>query len=157
MTDNELFTLIFGILDAGLVARLPDVTIVTQQADQPTQQGTPSGPVVLVFKIGDRRSGYLQESDIWDVPNNKMVHTERQYMETTFQLSVLFPQNPTVLSLTASDLVNTCASILQTSAVRTQLSALGMGMLRITDVRNPYFTDDKDRFEANPSFDFVEL
>jgi len=27
--------------------------------------------------------------------------------------------------------------------------------LRVTDVRNPFFEDDKTRFEANPNFDIT--
>lgn len=153
--DNALFTLLGIILNAALVQR--GLTgVVVQQAEQPTQQGVPKGPVVLMTKIGpDIRFGFLQENDAYDSDQQKMIHTEKQYTESTFQLGVLYPQNASALTYTASDLTNICAGIMQSSATRAALKLQGVSILRIREVRNPYFTDDKDRFEANPSFDFV--
>ncbi len=51
--------------------------------------------------------------------------------------------------------MNECAAIIQSDSARKTLLMQGVGILRVTDVRNPYFTDDKDNFEASPSFDFV--
>ena len=85
-----------------------------------------------------------------------MVHTENQKYETTFQLSVLatqFPATPT--QYTASDICNLCAAILQSSVAIQAFEAQGVGIERVTDVRNPYFTDDRGQFEASPSFDYV--
>ena len=77
-------------------------------------------------------------------------------METTFQLGVLNLQNPkTTTQYTASDVLNIVASILQSSATISQLAAVGVGIYRVTDLRNPYFTNDYDRFQASPSFDFT--
>ena len=51
--------------------------------------------------------------------------------------------------------MNLIASILQSSATIAAFEAQGVGIYHIGDVRNPYFTDDKDRFEASPSLDFT--
>jgi hypothetical protein len=85
-----------------------------------------------------------------------MVHTELQKYETTFQISALATQNPTTpTQYTASDIVNLIAYILQSSVAINTFQASNVGIERIMDVRNPYFMDDRQRFEASPSLDFV--
>lgn len=85
-----------------------------------------------------------------------MVHTETQQYESTFQISVLATQNPATPSqYTASDICNLCASILQSSTAIETFEAQGVGIERVTEVRNPYFLDDREQFEASPSFDFT--
>ena len=85
-----------------------------------------------------------------------MVHTETQYIESTWQMQALVLQNPaTPNQYTASDLVNEVASIMQSDSTRTILNNNGIGILRVGDLINPYFVDDHDNFEASPSFDFV--
>ena len=87
---------------------------------------------------------------------SQIVHTETQYFETVFQVAALVLQNPNFINLpTASDLVNEVASIMQSDNTRAILNLSGIGILRISDVLNPYFVDDKDNFEASPTFDFT--
>jgi hypothetical protein len=84
-----------------------------------------------------------------------MVHTEEQQYETTFQLSALATQNPaTPTQYTASDICNLCAAILQSSVAIQTFEANQVGIERVTDVRNPYFDDDRQQNEASPSFDY---
>jgi hypothetical protein len=84
-----------------------------------------------------------------------MVHTEEQQYETTFQLSALATQNPaTPTQYTASDICNLCAAILQSSVAIQTFEANGVGIERVTDVRNPYFDDDRQQNSASPSFDY---
>lgn len=47
MTDNQLYELVFSILNAGLTAR-GMLNVQALQAYQPSMQGAPSGPAVLV-------------------------------------------------------------------------------------------------------------
>lgn len=83
------------------------------------------------------------------------IYTETQQYETAFQVSALATQDPAnTESLTASDIVNLARYVLQSAATITALEAQGVGILRISDVRNPYFTDDRQRYEASPNFDF---
>lgn len=153
MLDNQLIALIIGIIRTGLTAR--SLTANVRQYNQPRQQGTPTENTVLLMKMNNRRYGYLGRTDEYDEDASEMVHTETQWLETPFQVGALAIQDPAnVNSLTASDLVNIVASILQSDATLAQLQSQGVGMLRIIDIRNPYFSDDKERFEASPSFDF---
>lgn len=84
------------------------------------------------------------------------VYTESEVVASTFQCSGLATQNPAnIESLTASDIANLAAYVLQSAATIAAFEAQGVGVLRIPSVRNPYFTDDRQRYEASPSFDFT--
>lgn len=81
--------------------------------------------------------------------------TTQQY-ETTFQIMTLATQNAsTPNQYTASDILNAIAYILQNDSTIQTLEAQGIGILRIIDIRNPPFIDDRDRYEYGPSFDFT--
>ncbi len=155
-TDNSLIELFLPIIKDGLLADGFD-KVVVQQANQPTQQGIPKAPTVYFYKVDTRRYGFLGRHDLWNPGNNTMVHSEHQYYETTFRIQTLVLQNAKMPSYTASDLADEVASVLQSDKTRAILNASNVGVLRITDIVNPYFTDDKDNFEALPSFDFTML
>jgi len=154
-TDNSLIQLFLPIMQAGLIADGFTTTVV-KQSNQPTAQGIPTAPMVYFSKVYNKRYGFLGRKDVWDENALEFVHTESQYYETAFQVSALVLQNPTDLTIpTASDLVNEVASIMQSDSTRDILNKSGVGILRITDVTNPYFVDDRDNFEASPSFSFT--
>ena len=160
MYDNQLVQLIITVLQAGFVANGFTTdngnAVAIKQSYQPTTQGVNTQNTIYLFKIGDHRYGWTGKTDVWDQDTETEVHTERQWYETMFQLSALALQNAAdVNSKTASDLLNIAAAIMQSDATLAALHAQGVGILRVTDVRNPYFTDDKDRYEAAPSFDFT--
>jgi hypothetical protein len=155
MTDNDLIQLFIPIIHNALIADgFSNVSI--KQSNQPTMQGINTNPTVYFFKVANKRYGFLKRYDTWDSINSVMVHTEAQYFETTFQMAALVLQNPkNILIPTASDLINEVASIMQSDQTRAILKQAGVGILRVMDVVNPYFFDDRDNFEASPSFDFV--
>ncbi len=155
MKDNELIALIIStIISQEAIANIPGLPI--KQAFQPTQQGVNKVPTAYLHKIGDKRYGYVDRRDVWDSINLVMVHQELQQYETTFQISTLATQDPkTPAAYTASDILNLIAYILQSSTTITILEQQGIGILRVMDIRNPYFKDDKGRNEASPSFDFI--
>jgi hypothetical protein len=155
MRDNDLIRLWLPILQDGLLAAGYE-RVVVKQANQPTAQGVNTDPTVYFYKVSDHRYGFLRRDDVWNPDTSSMVHTELQQYETTFQISALVRQNPrTPNQYTASDLVNECAAIMQSDSTRQILIQSDVGILRVMDVTNPYFTDDRDQFEASPSFDFV--
>ena len=154
-TDNSLIQLFLPIIKAGLTADGFTTTVV-KQSNQPTQQGIPTAPTVYFFKAYNYRYGFLGRKDIWNTMTSQFDHVEGQYFESTFQVSALVLQDPTDLTIpTASDLVNEVASIMQSDSTRAILKTSGVGILRVTDITNPYFVDDHDNFEASPSFDFT--
>jgi hypothetical protein len=155
MLDNQLIILIIGIINAQKSAAGIS-TVAVKQAYQPTKQGANTQSTAYLFKVGGRRVGSPSRFDKWDSLLGTMTHTETQAYETTFQISALAIQDPSnTASKTASDILDAIAYILQSSTTLATLQENGVGMQRVTDVRNPYFEDDHEQFEASPSFDFV--
>lgn len=155
MNDNAFLALIIPTLTTGLVgAGIPGVKV--KQSYQPTQQGAESGPTAYVHKVGDVRRGAAEVVERWNEDASAIVRTETQALETTWQVDARVPQDPTnETARTPADVVNAAAMVMQSRAMREFLTANGLGILRIPDVRNPYNTDDSDRFAAAPSFDFT--
>lgn len=155
MLDNELIALVIStIIAQEAYANIPNTPI--KQAFQPTQQGVNTDPTAYMFKVGDRRIGSPYRADVWNVSCSSMEHTELQKYETQFQISVLSTQDPTNTSqYTASDILNLIAYILQSSTTIAALEAQEIGILRIEQVRNPAFIDDRQRYEFHPSLDFT--
>jgi hypothetical protein len=158
MLDNELYkevrtTILMALADAGLSGT------EVRQSFQPTQQGVPNGPMVFLDKIpGDKRYGFLGRKNEYvpGDPDHRMTHTERQQYESTFQIGAISQRNPANLAqLTASDICNIVCGRIQGDKCREYLQSKGIGMLRVTQVRNPSFLNDKDQFEAAPSFDIT--
>lgn len=159
MTEKELYTLLCTVINNGLAGVAAYTGTDVRQADQSSKQGRPTGPTVLISNQPQRRYGFLRRDDKWDSIAAMMVHTETQVMETTFQVGALFEQDPAAVdaatSPTAADLLNYVARILQSDSGRAAIIAGGADILRITDLRTPYFKNDRKNFEASPSFDFT--
>lgn len=154
MRDNDLLRVLIPIINASLSDSGLD--IVTRQSYQPTQQGVPPTSGVFIHKIADKRYGYPKSVSKWDNDLGTMVHTMTEIMESTYQVDALSIQDPTTPdAYTASDILNVVAQALQSDATIQTLKASGVQILRIVDIRQTYFVDDKARHEAMPSFDFV--
>lgn len=84
------------------------------------------------------------------------VYTEIQQYASLFQMTALATQDPANPNqLTASDIANFGRYVMQSAQTIQALEAQGVGVLRVDQVRNPYFSDDRERYEASPSFDFT--
>lgn len=153
--DSQQIQSFLPLINSGLVSQGYTGVSVLQNY-QPTMQGAYTGPTVYFFKVSDYRYGFLGRSDTWDSINKVMVHTEKQWRETIWQFSAFVTADLTnVNSYTASDLCNVVAQILASDSVRIALQNDGFGQYRIGQVRNPYFTDERDLYESFPSFDFT--
>lgn len=160
MTDNDLLALVIGILDTSLATWpfAPGYAVNVQQKQQPETQGVPPGPSVFVEKLFDHVYGSpLVEYRELAIPDpNKLIEVEDQIYQTTLQIAALVVQDPRKPELpTASDLASVARAILQRRSALRQLNSNKVSVLRVTDVRNGYFTNDQDRQEASPSFDVV--
>jgi hypothetical protein len=155
MLDNALINLIATQLEAASAQAGWSYPVI--QKNQPTQEGIPTGPTIFFEKLFDMAYGWPEVSyEAYDPGTNTFQQTEKQWTETTFQVSALVIQDPTNLSLpTASDVVNYMKLFTNSRASIRTLKAQGVSMLRITAVRNPYFRDERHTFEANPNFDVV--
>lgn len=160
-TENQLFKIVGDLLTAGFAMSVsPMQNVIITKAAQSTQQGVPSGATVFMTKLPDYRYGSRGVKDVW-VPTDTMgggieQHTETQQYESTFQLNCLVTTLPSTPDQpTAADLLNFAAYIMQSQATIDTLQAQGIGIERVTQVRNIPFKDDRDNFEYSPSFDFV--
>ncbi len=161
MNDNQLIQLILSVLNGQLADVGLGGTIIAK-AYQDVRQGTELSPAdaptkaAYLCKLFDKRDGFPFEGYVWDTNASIEVRTQLQVYQTTFQMSTLAVQVPgKTTQLTASDVANLLTALLQNSETSELFQAQGVGILAITDIRNPYFLDDRDRNEANPSFDFT--
>jgi hypothetical protein len=152
-TDNQIIQIFLPILKAGLTSYgFENVPVV--QANQPTMEGINTEPTVYFYKVANVFHGFPGWQDNWD--GESMKHLDEQQILATFKIFALvlqFPSTPN--QYTASDLVNAAASVFQSQNTVAQLKKSGIGILKISNIDNPYFADDRDQYEATPSFDFI--
>lgn len=154
MRDNELFALVRSAILAGLAARtMPGYDVARKF--QPSHQGQNRQPTVYVFKLLDKLHGSPQRKHVWDEVAQVMTAATSQQCETTFQASIDVDETTDPTALTPSDVANVVAAIMHSDETQAALRAAEVGILRVGEVRNPYNKDDSNRYEANPSFDFV--
>lgn len=152
MLDNQLFAL----LRQWLLVEAPKrgATIPRLQLRyQPTQQGRSNERTVYMHTISYRRVGQRTVAQKWD--GTTLVRTETQSMETTMQFSITQPTELDDDALTHGDVLNIVAASLQGDDAIKWFKGYGMSVLRVTDVRHPWFNNDRDQNEATPSFDIV--
>ena len=155
MNDNDVIAALIVALRVGLdLKNLQNVLI--KQNYQPRDIGTPSQPTIFLHKIMADRYGFPSRKDVFNESTRLFDHTEAIWRTPTFQLDGLSTQDPAnINSLTASDIVETAADVLQSQAFQEALIVDRIGIQRITSVRENYFTNDRERFQQNPSFDFI--
>lgn len=154
MNDNDIFVILVSILRPAMQALSPDIEIL--QRYQPTQQGVPSTPVVFIHKVVPARYGFQSSKSVYNDTDMDFDTTESTWRTPTFQVSALALRDPEAPSLlTASDICEAAADIMQSKSTRQALLAQNIGITRITDMRMTYFVNDKDQHEAEPSFDFT--
>lgn len=151
MNDKQLNTLIM----AQVLPAMP-AGVKLARNFQARQHGASDSAYVYFVKIGDHRHGSPERKDVWNATAGEFDHTETQQYETTYQFAAKVPQDPANMTeLTESDILNAVSGIIQSDAVLAAFQAQGVGVLRVTEVRNPYIVSDRDEFEAEPSFDVV--
>lgn len=157
MTDNELMVLIrLTLLDQLALQGAPWDTVLVATSYQAAQEGRENGSVIYYFPLPSVRYGWQGRDAQYDPGEGNITYTERQWMQQTFQFSALLPQLATDLTLpTPHDLLSMAAMVMNSRGFIDKLRAGGAGVQRITDVRSPFFTNDRGQFEASPSFDFT--
>lgn len=156
MRDNQLIKIFRPIIIDGLrdLFGWPNCSVI--QSFQPHQQGASTKPTVYFYKVMDHRVGGALWKDTYNEDTEKFDHVEIQTYETTFQINAMITEDPAnVDQITPSDIINSVAQILQSYKTIQTLKSHDVQILKISDIRNPYFSDDRGRFEAVPSFDFI--
>ena len=156
MTEKELSIALVAQLDLALTnIGLTGVDIVASY--QPTTQGEESDDAIYFFKVSDVKEGW-QTRSIGSPLTPK--YEEVQNIATTYQFMARARQIPKdspqyLTRRTASDLLNYASMALQSIATVRALNNLGIGVRRVGEIRNPYFKNHSEQFEASPSFDFT--
>lgn len=154
MNDSQAIAKLIAVIESGLT--LLNVTAIVQADYQVTQQGTPTASFISLHNIANRRYGHPKNKTVYNEIDNKLEQTEGVIVERTYQVSAYTLEEPDDMDTpNAYDLCATTAQILQLERTQRLLKNDGISILRIADIREGYFTDDKDRNEKNPTFDFI--
>lgn len=143
-----MFILIRAQLLAGL-ARYGLETVRVVAGQQPTAQGRDSGTVLYFFEAADHRYGWQHRSHVWNPVEGRIDTEERQWHETTLQMSCL-GANPD-----ACDVIEVAAMVCNSEKFVTAVRSGKVGVQRVTGIRTPYFRNDQDQNEPSPSFDLI--
>lgn len=152
MTEHDIIKLFKGYLETKMTEYGYPVSV--KQSFQPKKVGANSANTLYFFHINSKRVGHPQRSASWDELTSTMGYTDKIRVESTFQISGLINYDSSS-TYTPADFMFMAAHILQTLEFKNHIAASGAAILKIGEIRNPYFENDKDRFQASPSFDFV--
>ena len=152
MLESQLQILLRSVLLAGLNVR--GINAEVKAAAQPTQQGTPTNPVIFAVRIGGKRYGSPTRKNYIDPTTQALMYSETETFESTYQISGLVRVDPSADPATPNtlDLVKIAGDILQSQTALDTFAASDVGVLRITDISTSFFDDDRDQFEENPTF-----
>lgn len=152
MNEKALKILLVRELTAGLARA--GVTLPVIAGNQPTTQGREDEGIYF-FPISSNAAGWQGRNyETNTLPLIPM--TDTQIVETTFQVEALVPDDPSDLAqITALDALHVARMVIASLPFVEALRVDGVGVQRPTNVRTPYFTNDRDQFEMSPSFDFT--
>lgn len=139
---------------AELVRELPlhgYAGVMVARSYQPDNEGRETGPIVYINVISSNRYGWQSRKDRFDIPSGELFSDESQWIRSTYQFTSLSP----IESPSSGDLSNVCAMIFNSRSVIESLMSQGVGIERITDIRQPYIKNDRNQFEMTPSFDVI--
>lgn len=154
MKDADLIVLFTGLLESALTAEnISDVPVV--QLYQPTQQSrADSGNGVYFQFLFTRNYGSPQKTKSYNSTTKVFDTIQTQQMVTKVQISVFYPADPSDTDrLTSHDLAANLSMRMQSDKTIRALRAAGVGITRITDIRNPNFDNEQDQSEFVPNFD----
>lgn len=160
LNQQPLFALVRSVLLTGLADRFGANAPQVKQVFQPQIVGATSAPVVTMQHVMSRRTGamgrsYRAAAD----PADPMTGTFTQWWETTLQIGAFAardPNAPDFMTLPSSQDFCTAASyVLQSDAGLAALAVAGVRPLRVTDLRNVPWTNERDQYEMHPSFDLT--
>ena len=139
MNDNDVLRVVIRILIEGLPA-IGINGIRVKQSYQPRQTGVLTGPVIYLHKISAPRYGFPGRKDVYNSETAMFDHTESIWRTPSWQVDGLSTQDPANINqLTASDIVEATADVLQQSSTRIELLREKIGIERITDIRGKVF------------------
>lgn len=155
MNDKALQIAIrFAMLDCLAHAGITDLPVIA--GNQPTVAQGRVARGVYFWAISDTSRGW-QGRKLKTNPSTLQLETvETQFVQTQFQVNVFTPDDPAdTVSDTAKDLCSLLRMLVQSNRFTEAMTAVGVGVQMPSPVRAPYFVNDLDQYEQNPSFDFT--
>ena len=155
MNDNDVLAILISAFETGLAANgftAPEVA----QSYQTTHQGINDVPTWYIHRVTSNRYGFQGSRQAYNEVTGLYDVTESWLLERTYQISTYKNQstsNPT--ETTAFDMADIAAGVAQSQAFRDTLKANGIGIYRITSVRENYFSDESNENELSTNFDFT--
>lgn len=130
---------------------------VVKQGHQP-QIVDINSQLILVDRITSNRYGWQSDKTYYDTTKDQVENHVCYLSEMTFQLSFFKrrnPKNDTLSTLTSSDVANRLLTYFMSGLGLSTLRALGYGLLRTTELREPIFSDENDAYQRYPNFDIT--
>lgn len=148
MTENELVVLVRQALLNGL-AEVGYGGVAVAGSNQPTTQGKSKDPTIYFSFLHAQREGWQYRK------HAPMTGTEEnQNVACTYQFMSFAEVDPTNINApTDADYADAASMVFLSITAIQYLMTHGIGVRRVTEVRHPYFSNEKDQFESYPSFD----
>lgn len=159
MTDNEVLSHLLSALSTGLNDNgFPSPLI--KQAYQPNQQGIEAGPAWYIHRLSTHKYGHPGRVQVKNEANNNFDVTETRILESTYQITAYSRPadpvaNPDLTLPNSFDMADVAAAVVESTAFSDTIREQGIRVYRVTDIREPYFTNDSDQNELSPNFDFT--
>lgn len=156
MDQNGLIKLLLARINQALAEQPSWGTFEVSQKFQPTQQGVPMSQGVFVQPMFDYNYGWPGQEKTYDHVKGSFDSTEPQAMESTFQISALVVQHPEdTTGPTAADVVKFLSRALSSRVTIKAFLKSGVSILKVGEIRNDPFLDDRDRSEYHPYFNIT--
>ncbi|MEX9216283.1 hypothetical protein AB7Z50_18530 [Providencia rettgeri] len=146
MTDNDVDIAIRKQLLIQLAEQ--GITIPVKAGFQSSKQGREEN-MVMFFPISE--NGYGWQGRKYDIQGRNANHQENQLSEKTYQVQALISRFD---DYTAGDVTAIVRMVVNSLPFVTTLKQQGIGVQRASNIRRPYFLNERGDYEQNPSFDF---
>lgn len=154
--DSQLIQQLITAIKIGLDQLEKNEPIAVLQSYQPAITGLSSKPSIYLHKISTHRYGWPHRKYAYNNETNTFEACETSILESTVQIDALVTVDPESLYLmTSSDLIQRVASIFDKCSTWDILRSAGIGSYRIADIRDLFFTDDRDQQQQISSFDIT--
>ena len=156
-TDNDIWRIIIREMDLWTAQFNADfnITVPVSRAFQPKQTNVSPDLVCHVFDIHTKRYGWQYIRDRYDSQRNEIVHIDGRIINTQYQVSAQDISSTDENAIRAFDALEHMSAFLQTPDFIQRIGNDDLEIFRITEVRRPYFNNDLNRYESDPSFDFM--
>lgn len=152
--ENTILTDMVAVIRDGL--QYSEITgYDVRQGNQPNK-ATIKQPTVWIDRVSSKRYGI--QSKIPVVVGANLVERSLYYQEMMFQITALKTRNAetdTNATMTSGDALNYLATYFNARAGIDKLAENGYASIRVSEVREPFFTSDSDLYERTPSFDLT--